>query len=145
MDNNENIERVLLTREEIINRLKAEGMRITKQRELIISIVIDGEFSCPKEIYYEANKRDTSIGIATVYRMIHVLEEVGAISRAGIKTNQCSENCCNMKGGCTILTGESEKIKLSEEDINEALKYIMKKNGYADVEDIKAVLVDIGV
>ena len=47
-----------------------------------------------------------------------------------------------MSGGCTVVTGESKRIILSEDDIQEALKYIMEKNGYADVEEIKAVLVN---
>lgn len=32
-----------------------------------------------------------------------------------------------MKGGCTVVTEESKQIILTEEDIQEALKYIMEK------------------
>lgn len=89
-----------------------------------------------------AHKKDSSIGIATVYRMMNVLEEVGAISRNNIQKAACNGRCCDMKGGCTVVTDESKQIILSEDDIQEALKYIMKKNGYANVEEIKAVLVN---
>ena len=34
-----------------------------------------------KKIYYEAVKRDSSIGMATVYRMMTTLEEIGVIER----------------------------------------------------------------
>ncbi len=37
---------------------------------------------------------------------------------------------------------ESKKIILSEEDLQEALKYIMEKNGYEKAEEIRAVLVN---
>lgn len=37
--------------------------------------------SCCKEIYYKAIKKDPAIGIATVYRMVSSLEELGVISR----------------------------------------------------------------
>ena len=37
--------------------------------------------SCCKEIYYEAAKRDAAIGMATVYRMVSTLEEIGVFSR----------------------------------------------------------------
>ena len=47
-----------------------------------------------------------------------------------------------MKGVCKGLTEDSKKIILTEEDIQEALKYIMEKNGYANVDEIKAVLVN---
>lgn len=77
-----------------------------------------------------------------MYRMINTLEEIGAISRKNIQKNNCSGRCCDMKGGCTVVTEESKQIILTEEDIQEALKYIMEKNGYANVDEIKAVLVN---
>ena len=34
-----------------------------------------------KEIFYRASRQDESIGIATVYRMVNALEEIGVVSR----------------------------------------------------------------
>lgn len=65
----------------IINRLKADGCRITKQRLMLLDIILEDECSSCKEIYYRATKKDPTIGTATVYRMINTLEEIGAISR----------------------------------------------------------------
>ena len=126
----------------IINRLKEDGCRITKQRLMLLDIILEDECCSCKEIYYRATKKDPAIGTATVYRMINTLEEIGAISRKNIQKNNCSGRCCDMKGGCTVVTEESKQIILTEEDIQEALKYIMEKNGYANVDEIKAVLVN---
>ena len=68
-------------KEYILEQLRKKGLRITSQRKLIIDIILKNECSCCKEIYYEAMKSDSSIGIATVYRMVKTLEEVGAIDR----------------------------------------------------------------
>ena len=65
----------------IINRLKEDGCRITKQRLMLLDIILEDECSSCKEIYYRATKKDPTIGTATVYRMINTLEEIGAISR----------------------------------------------------------------
>lgn len=65
----------------IINRLKEDGCRITKQRLMLLDIILEDECSSCKEIYYRATKKDPRIGTATVYRMINTLEEIGAISR----------------------------------------------------------------
>ncbi len=65
----------------IIKKLKAHGCRITKQRMIILDIILEGDFSCCKEIYYKAIKQNGKIGTATVYRMINTLEEIGVISR----------------------------------------------------------------
>lgn len=68
-------------KEVILDLLKKQGCRITKQRLLILDVIVENEcYSC-KEIYYKAIKKDKTIGTATVYRMINTLEDVGVISR----------------------------------------------------------------
>ncbi len=135
------IEAVSLNEDDIIAKLKEKGLRLTEQRKLIIDIIANEQYSCSKEIYILAHQRDESIGIATVYRMLNVLEEIGAVSRKNLQKAACSGRCCDMSGGCTVVT-DSKKIILSEEDLQEALKYIMEKNGYEMAEEIKAVLVN---
>ena len=44
-------------------------------------VILSGKWNCCKEIYYEAAKRDAAIGMATVYRMVSTLEEIGVFSR----------------------------------------------------------------
>ena len=139
---NQAIGHVMLSKDDIFARLKENGLRLTEQRKIIVDIIVNEEYSCCKEVYFLAHKKDSSIGIATVYRMLNVLEDVGAISRKNIQKTSCSGRCCDMKGGCTVVTDQSKQIILSEEDLQEALKYIMEKNGYDKVEEIKAVLVN---
>ena len=67
-----------MQKEAILNRLRQRGCRITKQRMLLLDIILEEECSSCKEIYYKASKIDSSIGSATVYRMINMLEEIGA-------------------------------------------------------------------
>ena len=68
-------------KKEIIQRLRAMNYRITSQRMLLLDIILNGQYSSCKEIYCEVHKKDSNIGIATVYRMVNTLEEIGAISR----------------------------------------------------------------
>ncbi len=71
-------------RNSILKLLRKQGCRITKQRILIIDIILNNEFSYCKEIYWEVIQKDPSIGIATVYRMLKSLEDIGAINRSNI-------------------------------------------------------------
>ena len=64
----------------IISKLRERGCRITRQRRIILDIILDEDCSCCKEIYYKACKQDSSIGAATVYRMVNTLEEIGMIN-----------------------------------------------------------------
>lgn len=73
--------RTQMKKDTILRELRKRGGRITKQREILLDIILEDTCSCCKEIHYKAVKQDTTIGIATVYRMINSLEEIGAISR----------------------------------------------------------------
>lgn len=65
----------------IIRELQKNGKRITGQRKILLDVILEGKWSSCKEIYYMASKRDPSIGLATVYRMVGVLEEMGFLRR----------------------------------------------------------------
>ncbi len=80
-NNQQKYERTQMQREIVIQRLKEQGCRITKQRIVLLDIILNENCSSCKEIYYKASRIDSRIGTATVYRMINTLEEIGAISR----------------------------------------------------------------
>lgn len=90
-------------KKEIIQRLRAMNYRITSQRMLLLDIILNGQYSSCKEIYCEVHKKDSNIGIATVYRMVNTLEEIGAISwkncrRFIVKTGMVKKNMQNCIG-----------------------------------------------
>ena len=70
-----------MAKEVIIQKMKDSGCRITKQRMILLDIILEEDCSCCKEIYFKTSKKDSKIGVATVYRMINSLEEIGVISR----------------------------------------------------------------
>lgn len=84
MEASETDRRIIMQKEQILQRLREDGCRITKQRQALLDIILEGDCSCCKEIYYRALARNIKIGPATVYRMIAKLEEIGAISRCNM-------------------------------------------------------------
>jgi len=70
-----------MTKELIIQRLREKGCRITKQRQMLLDIILEEDCASCKEIFYKASRQDKTIGTATVYRMVNMLEEIGAVSR----------------------------------------------------------------
>ena len=77
-----NIAEVIVeSKELIIEKLKENGCRITKQRLVLIDIILENECQSCKEIYYKAAHIDHKIGVATVYRMVNTLEDIGAMNR----------------------------------------------------------------
>lgn len=77
----EQYERTQMQKELILRKLKESGCRITRQRRMLLDIILEEDCTCCKEIYYRASSLDENIGTATVYRMINTLEEIGALNR----------------------------------------------------------------
>ncbi|MBE5845529.1 MAG: ferric uptake regulator family protein [Butyrivibrio sp.] len=75
-----------MSNEYVISLLKSQGFRITKQRKLIIDIILKNDGASCKDIYYEVISKDNSIGTATVYRMIRLLEDVGIVKHVDMIT-----------------------------------------------------------
>ncbi|MBE5841395.1 MAG: ferric uptake regulator family protein [Butyrivibrio sp.] len=70
-----------MSSEQVIDRLKDNGCRITKQRRLIVDVIMGNNHSSCKDIYYQVMAKDKTVGMATVYRMIRVLEDIGVVNR----------------------------------------------------------------
>ena len=56
---NQQYQRSSMQRSAIVDRLRREGCRITKQRKIILDIILQEEYSCCKEIYYKANDQSS--------------------------------------------------------------------------------------
>lgn len=65
----------------VIRQLKENGHRITAQRKLLIQIILENEYSSCKEIYFAAREKDRKVGMATVYRMVQLLEDMEVIHK----------------------------------------------------------------
>jgi Fur family ferric uptake transcriptional regulator len=127
-------------KEIILDELRQRGYRITSQRKLIIDIILENECSCCKEIYYQAIKKDPSIGIATIYRMIKTLEEIGAIDRKNLYRISC-DDVCNVHDGCILVLKNEKQIKLTAEDFKEVLETVLKQKGYGENDKIDSIIV----
>ena len=118
-------------KEAIVQKLKASGCRITKQRLMLLDIILEENCSCCKEIYYRASKIDPSIGTATVYRMINKLEEIGAIDRKNMYRVQCRKAC-----PCTVHLENETMLELSEQKMEQVIRKGLVACGYAAEQEI---------
>lgn len=125
-------------KEQIIEKLKENGCRITKQRRMLIDIILENECSSCKEIFYKASSADKKIGVATVYRMINALEEIGAISRKNMYKVECTEECSGQEG-CIIVLDDNTTYHLSAGKWNKVLQEGLKKCGYLKDQKVSSV------
>jgi Fur family ferric uptake transcriptional regulator len=71
-----------MTRDTIIDRCEAKGLRMTGQRRVIAQVMEDAQDHPDVEaIYARASTIDAAISLATVYRTVKLFEEVGILDR----------------------------------------------------------------
>ena len=127
-----------MQKDAILNRLRQRGCRITKQRMVLLDIILDGDCSSCKEIYYKASKIDPSIGSATVYRMINKLEEIGAISRKNMYKVSFGEKC-SMDNACTVILDDNTMFNLSAQNWNKVVRAGLVECGYLSEQKIISI------
>lgn len=113
-------------------KIKRAWLPDHRQRHIILDIILDEDCSCCKEIYYKACKQDSSIGAATVYRMVNTLEEIGAISRKNMYKFTGSDvdeelecvPCCRME------LDDGTVLQLSDRKFRQVLTCGLESCGY---------------
>lgn len=128
-------------KEVVIQKLKERKCRITKQRLLLLDIILEDECSCCKEIYYKAVKTDPNIGSATVYRMINTLEEIGAINRKNMYKIACTESCAK-NNTCKIRFEDDSVLEVSSKKWNTIIRKGLDACGYTTGKEIRCVMAD---
>lgn len=133
-------------RDIILQQLREAGCRITKQRQVVLDIILNSDPSCVKEIYREAIKVDKNIGTATVYRMVNTLEEIGVLNRKNmyqVDCSACEQHCADEDcdpscpgGSClacetnvVVTLDDDSKIVLNRADLQEILYEGLKAKG----------------
>ena len=130
-----------MQRSAIMNRLRQAGCRITKQRKIILDIILQEECTCCKEIYFLASKRDPNIGMATIYRMINLLEEIGALKR------KRAYRICNVESPvhiCSVKLDDYTSIRLDGEKLRQVIEKGMESFGYLHDRRVRSVSMESG-
>jgi Fur family ferric uptake transcriptional regulator len=83
----------MTTRAEVLASLRATGHRVTPQRQLVLEVI---ESSCEhldaEGVYQRAREKDPSISLATVYRTLAVLKNMGLIEWRHLARNHAREH-----------------------------------------------------
>ena len=130
-----------MQRSAIMNRLRQAGCRITKQRKIILDIILQEECTCCKEIYFLASKRDPNIGMATIYRMINLLEEIGALKR------KRAYRICNEESPvhiCSVKLDDYTSIRLDGEKLRQLIEKGMESFGYLHDRRVRSISMESG-
>ncbi len=131
-----------MQRDIILERLRKRGCRITRQRELLIDIILQEDCMNCKEIYYSAVKKLPKIGMATIYRTVSALEEIGALHKRSIYRLKRQETVKAEE--CLIRLEDDTCIKLDAASLNYVIEKGMQESGVLKGKRVRMVLVKNG-
>ncbi|MBQ7919036.1 MAG: transcriptional repressor [Lachnospiraceae bacterium] len=134
-------ERTKIRKELVIQRLRERGCRITKQRQVLLDIILEQDCVSCKEMYYKANAIEPSIGMATVYRMVSLLEDIGAFDRKNMYKISCCMDC-DKENACTIQFEDNTFCQLTARNWYKVISEGLKGCGYGDGKKVKCVVVE---
>lgn len=119
---------------EFKNILKHNKLKFTNQREIILYTLYNNEEHFSSEELYTLIKReypDLSVGIATVYRTLTVLEENGLVSSISLGAQGKKYEIANKPHHDHIICEKCDKIVEFENDKIEELQHtIAKENDF---------------
>ena len=118
--------------ETISERCKKVGIRLTGQRLLIISVLEDSKDHPDVETLFErANKIDSKVSIATVYRTVKVLKNAGILEKLEFNDGRSRfEDAVRKHHDHLIDLDTGKVIEFIDEEIEHIQKKIASKLGY---------------
>ena len=134
--------RTKVRKDVVLQKLRERGCRVTKQRQLLLDIILEEDCASCKEMYYKACALDSTIGMATVYRMVSLLEDIGAFSRKNMYKISYSMDK-DAEDICTIEFEDHTFCSLSAKSWYKVIAEGLRICGYAEGKKISGVEVEV--
>lgn len=113
------------TRLDVVSLLRSAGRRITPERELLLQIVENNAHLDAEEIYRIAQEERPHIGLATVYRTLTLLKDLGVVrttdlgenhSHYEVRSDDHIHLVCSVCGHVTDIPVPSALYKAAEKE-----------------------------
>lgn len=120
--------------EEFAECLKSKGLRLTKQRKLVLELMqeLNESLLSIEEIFERLKDRDSSISLSTVYRTLILLEEIELVHRVYTKDGYASyqfgrhSSCQFICSSCGGILDADEAFFKSFDDLIQKKEFVVK-------------------
>ena len=117
----------------LIAELRKQGYRLTPQREMVVEAVAHaGRHVTAEEVFEQVQERTRAVNIATVYRTLDLLVDLGMVSRADLGGGQVSYASLRHGPHCHLVCRHCGRvIKADHELVTPLENQLREKHGFA--------------
>jgi Fur family peroxide stress response transcriptional regulator len=129
------------SKEEIITLLKQQGHRITPQRLAIFEFVLSSEsHPSSEDVYHAIKKKYPSVSLATIYKNIRLLSNLGLISELNFES-QPARYDSNTSPHINVVCPDCGSIVDHESDLLQQIENLLKKE-IGGKSELKRIIVN---
>lgn len=119
---------------DLVQRLSASGHRVTQPRRAVIDVISRAHSSIDcNEVLRRARRAHKQVGLATVYRTLDMLEEIGAIRRLQIDGKAHVVACADQSLHFHLVCEKCHSVTELHADQEESLRQLARTQGFEPV------------
>ena len=121
-----------LVAQDWLSQLRGQGYRVTDARLAVVETMADASHALtPLEVYDQARKKYSALGLVTVYRTLEKLEELQLVQRVHQREG-CQAFIASYAGHQHLLLCQScgQVIYFDGDDLNPLMASLARKTGF---------------
>lgn len=107
--------------DELADRLRGSGYRLTPQRQLILRAVEELKHATPDEVLARVQSQASAVNASTVYRTLEVLEELGLVRHAHLSDRAPTYHSARESEHIHLVCRKCQRVRSVEPEAATAL------------------------
>lgn len=120
--------------DELADRLRESGYRLTPQRQLILRAVEDLQHATPDEVLAHVRSQASAVNASTVYRTLEVLEELGLVRHAHLSDRAPTYHSTRTDEHFHLVCRKCQRVRSVEPDVATGLVATLSRDHGFEVD-----------
>ena len=120
--------------DELAERLRGSGYRLTAQRQLILRAVEDLGHATPDEVLARVRDQASAVNASTVYRTLEVLEELGLVRHAHLSDRAPTYHSTTQPEHFHLVCRNCDRVRSVDPDVADALVEALRREHDFEVD-----------
>jgi Fur family transcriptional regulator, ferric uptake regulator len=120
--------------DELAERLRGSGYRLTPQRQLILGAVEELGHATPDEVLAAVREQASAVNASTVYRTLEVLEELGLVRHTHLSDRAPTYHSTRGPEHFHLVCRNCDRVRSVDPDVADALLEALRREHDFEVD-----------